>query len=292
MFLVSFVVNRSFIKQLLDAAIGQLANSATARLDAKILLAHVLKKSRAFLHAHPEYELSTAEQQDFKQLLQRRLNGEPVAYITGKQEFWSLPFIVNEHTLIPRPETELLVETALEHAARVNTGGQPLRLLDMGTGSGCIALALAHERPTWKITAIDISEATLQTATENARKLNIDNVIFRHSDWFAALADETFDIIVSNPPYIAAADPHLLGDGVVFEPRRALIAADNGLADIRHIAAHARAHLNPDGWLLFEIGHNQAAQAEAFMLSAGYRDIGFKNDFAGIQRIAFGKHTA
>jgi release factor glutamine methyltransferase len=291
-FSVRSVVRFSEIKKLLDVAAAQLANSASARLDAEILLAHILKKPRAFLHGHPEYELSTTDKQDFNRLLQRRLNGEPVAYITGVQEFWSLPFSVNEHTLIPRPETELLVETALELANSVLTDAKPLRLLDMGTGSGCIVLALGHERPAWDITAIDISDAALQTAMRNARVLNIGNVVFRQSNWFSALPGETFDIIVSNPPYIAAGDPHLHGDGVVFEPQTALVAQNKGLADIRHIVENAREYLNLEGWLLFEIGHDQATPSEILMRSAGYRDVACKTDLAGIPRICLGQNAA
>jgi release factor glutamine methyltransferase len=216
--------------------------------------------------------------------LQRRLTGEPVAYLIGHREFWSLTFAVNRATLIPRPETELLVETALQLAKRIDTPG--LRLADLGTGSGCIALALAHERPHWLITAADISMNALKTAQRNARRLAIGNVAFVRNDWLSGLAPEIFDIIVSNPPYIRAGDPHLRG--IAHEPATALVAGPDGLADIRRIVADARTRLKPGGLLLLEIGHDQSAAVTDLMQAAGYVDIEFKHDLAGIPRVCIG----
>lgn len=267
------------IKQVLDASVGPLN-----RLDAEVLLSHVLGEPRSHLYARPERRLTADEEAGFSALLRRRLKGEPVAYITGHQEFWSLPFEVNPATLIPRPETELLVETALQLAERIEA--QPLRLADLGTGSGCIALALAHERPHWQITAVDISGDALQAAQRNASRLGIGNVEFLQNDWLSGFCEEAFDIIVSNPPYIRAGDPHL--EGIGYEPQTALVAGRDGLDALRRIIAEAKTCLKPGGPLLLEIGHDQSAAVNELMQAAGYSDIGFKHDLAGIPRVCVG----
>lgn len=254
------------------------------RLDAEILLSHVINRPRSHLHAWPEQVLTPDEQSRFTALLQRRLAGEPVAYLTGCREFWSLTFEVNRATLIPRPETELLVETALQLAKRTDTPS--LRLADLGTGSGCIALSLAHERPHWHITAVDISMDALKTAQRNAQRLGIGNVDFLQNDWLSGFAPGAFNIIVSNPPYIRADDPHL--QDIRHEPATALVAGPDGLAAIRRIVADARTCLKPGGLLLLEIGHDQSPAVKNLMQTAGYVDIEFKHDLAGIPRVCVG----
>lgn len=254
------------------------------RLDVEVLLSHALTRPRSYLHAWPERELTPDERSRFMTLLHRRLAGEPVAYITGCQEFWSLPFEVNPATLIPRPETELLVETSLHLAERIDT--RVLRLADLGTGSGCIALALAHERPHWQITAVDISMQALQTAQRNAQRLDIDNVDLLQNDWLAGFAADTFDIIVSNPPYIRAGDPHLRD--IAHEPQTALVAGPDGLDALRRIITDAQSRLKPNGPLLLEIGHDQSEAVRDLMQTAGYVDVGLKHDLSGIPRVCIG----
>ncbi|HEX7027553.1 MAG TPA: peptide chain release factor N(5)-glutamine methyltransferase [Gammaproteobacteria bacterium] len=266
------------IKHFLDAALG------TERLDAEVLLSHVLDRPRSYLHAWPERPLTPGEQSRFMSLIRRRRAGEPIAYITGRQEFWSLTFDVNRATLIPRPETELLVETALQLADPIGSYG--LRLADLGTGSGCIALALAHERPRWQITAVDVSDDALQMAQRNARRLGIDNVEFLWNDWLSGFSANTFDIIVSNPPYIRAGDPHL--HDIRHEPQTALVAGPDGLDALRRIIAEAKTCLKPNGLLLLEIGHDQSEAVNNLIQAAGYTGIQFKRDLAGIPRVCAG----
>jgi release factor glutamine methyltransferase len=276
------VVNSSSIKQLLDSAIEQLPASSSPRLDAELLLSHVLNKPRSFLYAFPEHKLSPLQQRRFAEFLQQRGNGEPVAYLTGKKEFWSLPLQVSRDTLIPRPETETLVLLALESGAAMTA--QPLRAIDLGTGSGCIALALAHERPDWEITAVDRSPAALEIAQANAHTLGMKNIRWLSSDWFAGVNTDSFDLIISNPPYIAASDPHLRHDAVRFEPVHALIGGDSGLEAITAIATQSRTRMHSHSRLLLEIGHTQAADVRKLLDGLGYTDIGFRKDLSGIDR--------
>ncbi|HEX5057643.1 MAG TPA: peptide chain release factor N(5)-glutamine methyltransferase [Gammaproteobacteria bacterium] len=280
------MVNHS-IKLLLDSAIQQLTISDSARLDAEILLSHVLNKPRSFLYACPEYEASIPQQREFSGLLQRRVNGEPVAYLTGKREFWSLPLSVSPDTLIPRPETELLVSAALELEPLF--AAKPLRAIDLGTGSGCIALALAHERPGWEITAVDSSPAALKVARSNAEALRIRSIHWLHSDWFSTVDTDSFDLIVSNPPYIAATDPHLQQGDVRFEPRNALIGGDGGLEAIAEIAGQCRARMRMHSRLLLEIGHDQAESLRKLLTGLGYADIEFRRDLNGIARVCIAR---
>ena len=213
---------------------AELPGSDSARLDLEVLLGHVLHKPRTWLYTWPEHELSTSAQQQFDRLLERRVCGEPVAHLVGVREFWSLPLKVDASTLIPRPETELLVEVALELCPQAER-----RVLDLGTGTGAIALALASERPGWEIMAAEKSPQALALAEQNRAALGFDNVQVVQSDWFARVLQQQFDLIVSNPPYIDAADPHLAEGDVRFEPRSALVAERSGLADIEQIAGGA-----------------------------------------------------
>ena len=237
----------------------------TARIEVQCLLQLVLNVARAYLLAHPDRCLNEPEQARYDELLRRRLRGEPIAYLLGEREFFGLNFKVTPATLIPRPETELLVELALQRIPEKRPSPQPspacgrgskFRVLDLGTGSGAIALSIAHSRPDVEVLACDNSAAALNVARENAQRLGIANVAFMQSDWYGALAVQRFNLIVSNPPYVAATDPHLAQGDLRFEPSSALASGDDGLYDIRHIVAHAQAHLEPGGWLLFEHGYD------------------------------------
>lgn len=259
-----------------------LAASETPRLDAEVLLAHVLQKPRTYLLTWPERELDSAIYAQFQSLLTQRQQGVPVAHLLAEREFWSLPLKVNNSTLIPRPDTETLVETALEL-------GQPHeQVLDLGTGTGAIALALKSERPQWQLTAVDKSAAAVALATENAKHLRLQ-VDVRQSDWFSALAGQAFSMIVSNPPYIAADDPHLQQGDVRFEPHSALVAAAEGFADLEQIIKQAPAYLNAGGWLVLEHGWQQAQGCRARLREAGYHDVASKADLGGVERITYGR---
>lgn len=257
---------------------------STARLEVQMLLQKVLAVGRAYLFAHAERVLSTAETELYQTLLQRRLQGEPIAYILGEREFFGLNLGVTNATLIPRPDTELLVELALE---RIPPNG--IRVLDMGTGSGAIALALAHQRPTSEVWACDASPAALAVARSNAQRLGLARVHFIESNWFSALSGQRFNVIASNPPYIAAADHHLSQGDVRFEPLSALASGVDGLDDIRRIVSQASAHLEPNGWLLLEHGYDQATQVRELLQIAGFAAVFSAKDLAGIERCSGGQ---
>lgn len=263
-----------------------LPHSTSARLDLELLLSKILDKPREFLYAYPDYELSTLQEQDFTFLYQRRLQGEPLAYILGKREFWSLDLAIDAGVLIPRPETELLVEIVLSKCQQ-----SKLSVVDLGTGSGAIALALASERPTWEIIATDISEDALQVAKNNAKRLNIENVKFYLGDWCSALPEiDNFDVIISNPPYIAENDPHLKQGDVGFEPKLALVAG-NGLVAIAAIIKQAKSKLKSGGYLVLEHGYDQGKPVQELLHKNGYRDILPFKDFAGIDRAVLARQV-
>lgn len=256
-----------------------------ARIEVQMLLRSVLKVSRAYLLAHPERELDEAENAAYRALLQRRMAGEPMAHILGEREFFGLNLKVTPATLIPRPETELLVELALERLPQ-RSG---IRALDLGTGTGAVALSIAHARPDVEVVAVDASAAALEVAGENAQRLELHNVSFLHGDWFSALAGQSFDLIVSNPPYIAAGDEHLTQGDVRFEPISALVSGADGLDDIRQIAGGACAHIHPGGWLLLEHGYGQAATVRGLLLAAGWGAVFSARDLSGIERVTGGR---
>ncbi len=258
------------IKQALKKAIMLLSStSPSAQIDAEILLSYVLGTSRTYLYTHPEMKLSSTQQKTYQQCIDKRCQGVPVAYITGSREFWSLPLQISEDTLIPRPETELLVELALT----LSDSPSSLTVLDLGTGCGAIALALASERPKWSIIGCDLNEASVKIAKHNADLLRLSNIQFIHSNWFSAFPFQQFDIIVSNPPYIAANDPHLLQGDVRFEPSRALISGKEGLDDLSFLIKHSYDHLRPGGLLLLEHGFNQKDSVTSMLHQAGYERI-------------------
>ena len=274
------------IKQAMHWAQTQLQQASDSiHADVEILLAHVLQKDRAWLHTWPDKILNHEQLQTFTRLIERRLQGEPVAYLTGKRGFWTLDLQVNRATLIPRPETELLVEQALLHQPQ----NQPCQVLDLGTGSGAIALAIASERPSSQVTAIEISADALAVAQANAKRLGIKNIQFLHGNWFEPLQKQCFDLIVSNPPYIACHDPHLQQGDVRHEPATALVSGEDGLDAIRIIIGQAAEYLKKDAWLLFEHGYDQADAIAKLLKKKHYKNITQVRDLAGHVRVSGGQ---
>jgi len=259
------------------------ASSTSARLDAELLLAFVLDRPRSYLIAHAEESPSIEGLDVFTGLVLRRRAGEPVAYITGRREFWSMELVVNRHTLIPRPETELLVEQAL-----ASLPARDPRVLDIGTGSGALALALARERSDAQVTATDLYAETLGVARYNALRLGIHNVEFLQGSWFEPVAGRRFHLIVCNPPYVAEGDPHLQEDGLTFEPMPALVSGRDGLEAIRVIAGQAPGHLLPGGSLWLEHGNMQAKEVTGILREAGFQGVQTRADLAGHSRISGG----
>jgi len=256
-------------------------------LDARVLLCHATGRDPAYLIAHPEATLRINELASYQALVERRAQGEPVAYITGEREFYGRSFQVTPAVLIPRPETELLVDLALE---RIPADGAT-RALDLGTGSGCVAISIASERSQSKILALDQSVEALTVARRNAVAAHVGNVAFLQSDWFAALGRELFGVIVANPPYVATDDPHLGAGDLRFEPRAALDGGSDGLAAIRRIVFEAKEHLEPGGWLIFEHGHDQGERVRLLFHAEGYGEIFTAHDLAGIDRVSAGRLT-
>lgn len=271
-------------KSWLIQATARLAQSDSPRRDAEILLGHVTGKSRTWILAFDETPLSLPQHEALEALLSRRARGEPVAHLVGMREFWSLPLHVSPVTLIPRPDTECLVEQAL---ARLPV--EPCTILDLGTGTGAIALALASERPDCRVTAVDFIAEAVALAARNARELGISNVTVCQSNWLSALAGQRFSLIVSNPPYIDEQDPHLAVGDVRFEPKSALVAADAGLADLALLVAESADFLLPGGWLLLEHGWTQGAAVRALFAQAGYQHVETCRDYGGNERLTLGQ---
>jgi release factor glutamine methyltransferase len=263
---------------------AQLPDSPTERLDAELLLAAAIGKSRSYLHTWPERIVSSEDADTYAGYLARRRGGEPVAYILGQQGFWKLDLEVAPHTLIPRPDTELLVETALELQPAT-----PARVLDLGTGTGAIALALASERPVWQVTAVDRVEEAVALAERNRQRLGLSNALVLASHWFGSLAGQRYDMILSNPPYIAAEDPHLAAGDVRFEPSSALVAGPDGLDDLRLIVSQAPQYLLPGGWLLLEHGYDQAPAVRELLAGQGFIEVASRTDLGGHERISLGR---
>ena len=265
-----------------------LLRDAGARIDgddARRLLAHALQRPAAWLFAHGDEVVDADAQHRFEILLARRAQGEPVAYLTGRRGFWTFDLMVSPQTLIPRPETERLVELALERI-----GTQPgLRMADLGTGSGAIALALAHERPQAQVVAVDVSEGALAVARANAQALGLGNIEFRRGDWLQPLAGERFDLIASNPPYIADGDPHLAA--LRYEPAPALASGADGLDAIRRIVRDAPAHLHGGGWLLLEHGLDQGDAVRGLLQAAGFDRVETQRDLEDRDRVTIGRRT-
>ncbi|WP_313047900.1 peptide chain release factor N(5)-glutamine methyltransferase [Atlantibacter subterraneus] len=271
----------------LRQAAARLVESESPRRDAEILLGLVTGKARTFILAFGETQLSEAQLAELDALLARRAAGEPVAYLTGVREFWSLPLMVSPATLIPRPDTECVVEQAL---ARLPA--EPCRILDLGTGTGAIALALASERPDCQVVAVDKVPDAVDLAQRNAARLNITNIDIRQSDWFSAVQGDRFQLIVSNPPYIDSEDEHLRQGDVRFEPLSALVAPDAGLADIDYLIREARAFLEPGGWLVLEHGWQQGEAVRALFHQAGFLAVETGLDYGGNERLTMGQITS
>ncbi|EJC1152020.1 peptide chain release factor N(5)-glutamine methyltransferase [Cronobacter sakazakii] len=272
-------------QQWLKQAIDRLTASESPRRDAEILLAFVTGRTRTFILAFGETALTDDEHARLDALLARRAAGEPVAYLIGQREFWSLPLEVSPATLIPRPDTECLVEQAL---ARLPATA--CRILDLGTGTGAIALALASERPDCHVTALDIIPEAVALAKRNAQRLGIDNVTVLQSHWFSALTDVRFSLIVSNPPYIDGDDPHLSQGDVRFEPKSALVADDAGLADLETLVTEARRFLEDNGWLMLEHGWQQGEAVRELFTRAGYQGVETCRDYGGNERLTLGHY--
>ena len=271
------------VESAIHSATLLLQNSTdSAKLDAQVLLLEVLNKPRSYLFSWPEKQLTEEQQQLFDSYCQRRLNGEPVAHITGTREFWSLPLHVNATTLIPRPDTETLVETALELPLNDSAN-----VLDLGTGTGAIALALASEKPHWQITGVDRIAQAVALSTLNKQRLGLEQVNFLQSNWFSEVENQKFDLIVSNPPYIEHDDEHLAQGDVRFEPLSALVAEDDGMADIKHIITQAKDYLVPNGYLLIEHGFEQSIKVHRFFAQMAYINILTVKDLADNDRVTF-----
>jgi len=251
-------------------------------LETELLLSHVLDKSREYLRSHGEDEIPSALYEQFQSMLHRRQQGEPVAYILGHREFWDFDLKVNSSVLIPRPETELLVERCL---ARLESRGASLRIADLGTGSGAIAIAIARSKSDWQVDAVDISEDALALARENASTLGVNNIEFHLGSWCDGLPDVHYDLIVANPPYVKAGDRHLDEGDLPFEPNLALIADDSGYAAFNSIMKAAPGFLKKDAWLLMEHGYDQQAQLIDALVSSGYEKVAGYKDYAGVDRI-------
>nr|WP_210404920.1 peptide chain release factor N(5)-glutamine methyltransferase [Hahella sp. CCB-MM4] len=260
----------------------QQIRSDSSRLDAEVMLCHLLGVERVYLFTHDDRELGE-HLEAFQQMVERRCQGEPVAHITGVREFWSLPLKVTAATLVPRPDTETLVEWCLSQDLPVTA-----RVLDLGTGTGAIACALASERPKWSLVATDKSSEALEVARYNQKQHRLDNLAIVYSDWFDELAGEKFDLIVSNPPYIAENDDHLSVGDVRFEPTSALVSGPSGLDDIQKITIGARPHFNEGGWLAMEHGYDQGESVRLILQDAGYHRVETISDLAGQDRITVG----
>ena len=262
--------------------------SDTALLDTELLLCHSLSVDRAWLKTWPDKILSAPDMQRFEQLFRRRLEGEPVAFIIGSQGFWTLDLKVSPHTLIPRPETELLVETAMQLELPNNS-----QVLDLGTGTGAIALALASEHPQWQLTAVDVQASAVELAEQNRLACQLKNVTIYQSDWFAAVANRQpqtlFNLIVSNPPYIEIDDAHLFEGDVRFEPTSALVSGTQGLDDLQLVIGQSSGFLAPAGWLLVEHGHAQGLAVRDLFNEAGYVLVETRQDYNQLDRITLGR---
>lgn len=265
-------------------AVSELTESESPKRDAEILLEHVTGKARTYLLAFGETALGPEQEAQLEALLARRKNGEPVAHLVGEREFWSLPLFVSAATLIPRPDTECLVEQALARLPAVACD-----ILDLGTGTGAIALALASERPDCAVTAVDVMPDAVALAQRNVERLGLNNVTVLQSSWFSALENRAFATIVSNPPYIDERDPHLAQGDVRFEPLTALVAGNEGLADLEHIVTSSRQHLLPGGWLLVEHGWTQGEAVRSLFSRAGYCSVETCRDYGGNERLTLGQ---
>ena len=273
------------VKNAIATGANLLASSSdSAKLDAQVLLLNILQKPRSYLFTWPEKQLTDEQYQAFQRACERRLQGEPVSHITGCREFWSLQLEVNPTTLIPRPDTETLVELALECEVPKNA-----KVLDLGTGTGAIALALGSEMPSWDIIAVDRIDDAVALAKRNQQRLAINNVTVEQSNWFSALKSKKFDLIVTNPPYIEHDDVHLYQGDVRFEPLSALVADDAGMADIKQIITQSRDYLHASGYLLIEHGFEQSAAVRHIFNQMAFINVSTVKDLGNNDRVTFGQ---
>jgi len=272
------------LKQAVTYGTAQLIHSDTAQLDTELLLLHVIQQPRTILYTHPHTELNLQQTAQFDELLKRRCQGEPVAYIIGQQGFWDLDLEVSPHTLIPRPDTEALVDWVLENIS------SPRRILDLGTGTGALALALAKEFPSAQVYGVDLIPESLALAQRNAKRNQVNNVHFMQSEWFSNVTQGPFDLIVSNPPYIDPDDPHLKQGDVRFEPSSALISDDHGMADIRIICQQASAYMCKGGVLVIEHGYDQGETVAECFVDCGWHAVATEKDLALRPRFTHGVH--
>lgn len=273
-------------------AAKELEGGESPSVDAKVLLANVIGKDATYLFTWPDKALEQQALERFKQAIERRRLGEPVAYITGKRDFWTLTLATSPHTLIPRPDTEVLVEQVLNRLPQSNKGSKGndacFSICDLGTGTGAIALALATELPQASVTGVDFKQEAVELATHNASLNRINNATFIQSDWFAALNNMQFDVIVSNPPYIEDSSTYLKQGDVQFEPKTALISGEDGLRDIRHIINKSQSYLAAGGLIAFEHGYNQGESVRTLLLKAGFTDVETVKDYGGNDRVTLG----
>ena len=277
-------IHQILIQSSQELAHNQQLNQVEGVIEARLLLQHVLNVSRAWLISHEKDSLSGGQQAALDALIQRRLNGEPIAYILGFREFYGLLLKTTPATLIPRPDTETLVEAALAKIPQ----DENFNILDLGTGTGAVALAIASQRPQANVTGVDASKAALEVAIENTQSLNIKNVRLIQSDWFAELPNEKFDVIVSNPPYIAENNEHLTQGDLRFEPITALASGQDGLDDIRKIIQAAPQYLNSKGWLMLEHGYDQAEKVAELLKQQGFNQVSHAPDLSGTLRVILG----
>ncbi|HLV49067.1 MAG TPA: peptide chain release factor N(5)-glutamine methyltransferase [Aliidiomarina sp.] len=270
------------IADALQEGIALCCASETAKLDAQLLLCEVLNVERTYLYTWPEKTLNEAQLSQYRSLLQQRAQGKPIAHLLGYRDFWTFRLAVDNSTLIPRPETEIIVELCLSLPMP-----EQVKVLELGTGTGAIALALASEQPQWCIDAVDLQQQAVQLAKRNRDALKLSQVNIFQSNWFSAVSSNQYQLIVSNPPYIDEQDPHLNQGDLRFEPRSALIADDQGLADIKFIMQHAKEFLQPGGWLVFEHGFTQAEDIRKYFLENGYDEIATRQDYAGLDRVTY-----
>lgn len=275
------------IQQALSRATGLRPSSDSWRLDTELLLAEAMATTREYLLTWPERELDAQAQQVFEALFARRAAGEPLAYILGRKDFWDFQLLVNPHVLIPRPETELLVECALAIARQ--QAGEVHRVVDLGTGSGAIAIALARELPHCEVLAVERSAEALVVARANAARLGVGNLRLQQGSWCEGIEPASMDLVVSNPPYVAEGDRHLQQGGLRFEPGTALVASDNGLGDIKSIAGQSRTVLRNKGWLLVEHGYQQGSDVKGIFNASGYRNVEVRQDLADLDRVTLGQ---
>ncbi len=277
------------IKQALDQATTRLTlTSASPRLDAELLLSKIINQSRTYFYSHPEAVLTQIQQEQYQHVIKQRAAGQPIAYLTGTREFWSLPLNVNQDTLIPRPETELLVELMLNRLP----SSSPATVLDLGTGSGAIACALALERPDWQLLAVDKSQTALHVAHHTATQLGLHNLNVLCSNWFESIPNQQFNAIVSNPPYIADNDPHLSQGDVRFEPRDALSSGTQGLDALNHIIEQSPKWLTPGGLLLLEHGFEQGVAVTTLLRENGFEQVQCWKDWQGHDRVSGGQRKS